>query len=172
MGIFGAKEELVRFLEKNLNEQFIADFQGKTNNVGEWQRLAQELADAGIVKVNKKFLIDRENQRPTHKHKYGQYKNVLLTEEEHDKLLNKENGEKAIEYLSEYRAYKGYKAKSDYLAILKWVFDAVKEQEQKKARIGQYEAQKKHNRFTENDRSTEEYISGYISDDELENIQV
>lgn len=65
------------------------------------------------------------------KHKYGKYKNILLTEEEHAKLLAIPNGDKAIEYLSEYREYKGYKAKNDYLAIRKWVFNALKEEEQR-----------------------------------------
>lgn len=64
------------------------------------------------------------------KHKYGQYNNVLLTEKEYNKLLTDfSNGMEAIEYLSEYRATKGYKAKSDYLAIRKWVFLALEEKE-------------------------------------------
>lgn len=77
------------------------------------------------------------------KHKYGQYSNVLLTEKEYNKLLSDfENGKEAIEYLSEHRATKGYKAKSDYLAIRKWVFLALEEKEirereneQRKARL-------------------------------------
>lgn len=83
------------------------------------------------------------------KHKYGQYKNVLLTEEEYAKLLDITNGDKAIEYLSEYREYKGYKAKSDYLAIKKWVFDALKREEQEKQKLN------KVNKFNENDRPVE-----------------
>ncbi len=69
------------------------------------------------------------------KHKYGEYKNVLLTEAEHEKLLAMENGERAIEYLSEYIKMKGYKAKSHYLAIKKWVFEAVQEQDLKAAEL-------------------------------------
>lgn len=77
------------------------------------------------------------------KHKYGQYNNVLLTEKEYNKLLSDfPNGMEAIEYLSEYRAMKGYKAKSDYLAIRKWVFLTLEEKElrereneQRKARL-------------------------------------
>ena len=83
------------------------------------------------------------------KHKYGQYKNVSLTEEEYAKLLDMTNGDKAIEYLSEYREYKGYKAKSDYLAIKKWVFDALKREEQEKQKLN------KVNKFNENDRPVE-----------------
>lgn len=69
------------------------------------------------------------------KHKYGEFKNVLLTDEERGKLLALENGERAIEYLSEHIALKGYKAKSHYLAIRKWVFDAIKEQDIKAAEL-------------------------------------
>lgn len=111
------------------------------------------------------------------KHKYGSFKNVLLTEEEYNKLTAMENGEKAIEYLSNYREYKGYKAKSDYLAIRKWVFDALKEEEQKKARMsGNYS---KPNTFTAGDRSYEEMMldadakaGGFIADEDLDKVEV
>lgn len=55
------------------------------------------------------------------KHKYGEFKNVLLTDEEVEKLKAKfPDWEKRIETLSEGMARKGYKYKSHYLAILKW----------------------------------------------------
>lgn len=72
-----------------------------------------------------------EPKKEAVKHKHGEHKNVLLTDEEYNKLLALENGERAIEYLSEHIALKGYKAKSHYLAIKKWVFDALKEQDLK-----------------------------------------
>ena len=65
------------------------------------------------------------------KHIYGEYKHVRLTDEERDKLMN-EYGEAettdAIRYLDEYIEMKGYKAKSHYLAMRKWVFDAIKKE--------------------------------------------
>lgn len=74
------------------------------------------------------------------KHTYGEYKHVRLTDAERDRLFN-DYGEAethdAIKYLDEYIEMKGYKAKSHYLCMRKWVFDAVKEREQKK----QYSAQ-------------------------------
>ena len=70
--------------------------------------------------------------RKKEKHKYGQFKNVLLTEDEYNSLLF---GKEAIEYLSYHREMKGYKCKDDNLAIQKWVFDAIKEQRQRKARL-------------------------------------
>lgn len=61
------------------------------------------------------------------KHKYGEYKNVLLKDEELQKLKDEyENWNELIQYLDEYIEMKGYKAKSHYLCIRKWVVDAVK----------------------------------------------
>ena len=72
-------------------------------------------------------------KKPT-KHKRGEYNHVLLTEDQEQKLFD-EYGEiltaKAIVFLDEYIEMKGYKAKNHYLAIRKWVIDAVKEREQK-----------------------------------------
>lgn len=55
------------------------------------------------------------------KHKYGEYKNVLLTDDEVEKLKAKfPDWEERIETLSTGIELKGYKYKSHYLAILKW----------------------------------------------------
>ena len=60
------------------------------------------------------------------KHKYGEYKNVLLKDEELQRLKEEyRNWEELIKYLDEYIEMKGYKAKSHYLCIKKWVVDAV-----------------------------------------------
>jgi len=68
------------------------------------------------------------------KHKYGEYKNVLLKDEELQSLKGKyENWKELITYLDEYIEMKGYKAKSHYLCIKKWVIDAV----QKKNKINE-----------------------------------
>ena len=79
-----------------------------------------------LTRVEKESQPDKPSS-PSPKHKYGVYKNVLLTEKEYQSLIELQDGEKAIEFLSEYRAYKGYKAKSDFLAIKKWVFEAMSE---------------------------------------------
>ena len=76
----------------------------------------------------------KEENKKEEKHKYGEYKKVLLTDEELDKL-NKEFGEqetqKAINYLDEYIEMKGEKYKSHYLAMRKWVYKAVEEHKDK-----------------------------------------
>ncbi len=90
------------------------------------------LRDKDIKEKDSLTRVEKESQpdkpsSPSPKHKYGAYKNVLLTEKEYQSLIKLQDGEKAIEFLSEYRAYKGYKAKSDFLAIKKWVFEAMSE---------------------------------------------
>ena len=69
------------------------------------------------------------------KHKYGEFQKVRLTDEELQKL-NDEYGESQIEevitYFDKYIAEKGYKSQSHYLAIKRWVFDAVQEKKMKK----------------------------------------
>ena len=60
------------------------------------------------------------------KHKYGEYKHVLLTDDELERLKNDyDNYEELIKYLDEYIEMKGYKAKNHNLAIRKWVVEAV-----------------------------------------------
>ena len=62
----------------------------------------------------------------------GEYKNVLLKDEELQKLQDTyENWEELIKYLDEYIEMKGYKAKSHYLCIKRWVVDAVENQHKK-----------------------------------------
>jgi hypothetical protein len=59
---------------------------------------------------------------------YGTFKNVTLTEEESKKLITEYGEQKAnamIDFLSAYREEKGYKNKSDYLSLRRWVSTAV-----------------------------------------------
>lgn len=101
----------------------------QTPNVNENDNVNVNENENDNVKVNDKV-----------KHKYGEYAHVKLTDKERDQLFN-DYGEAethdAIKYLDEYIEMKGYKAKSHYLCMRKWVFDAVKEQGYKK----QYSAQ-------------------------------
>jgi len=72
---------------------------------------------------------EKEQKKKPTKHKYGEYQNVLLTDDEYSKLKNQfPNTDEAIEFLSLYIAEKGYKSKSHYLALRRWVFNALKEQ--------------------------------------------
>ena len=73
---------------------------------------------------NNKEIIKKQNT----KHIYGEYKHVRLTDEELNKLKS-EYGEQttqdAIKYLDEYIEMKGTQYKSHYMAMRKWVFDAI-----------------------------------------------
>lgn len=75
------------------------------------------------------------------RHKFGNYQNVLLTDEEANSL-RKEYGEDTISIVdnySEYKEMKGYKCKRDYIAIKRWGAKAYYEQldkNQKKSRYG------------------------------------
>lgn len=77
---------------------------------------------------------DRTRAPKAPKHKKGEYGHVLLTDEQEEKLIDEYGSiltAKAITFLDEYIEMKGYKAKNHYLAIKKWVIDAVKEREPK-----------------------------------------
>ena len=105
-------------------------------SVTEVLRSSISISNSNSISNNeeKEKVIGKEKET---KHKYGEYKKVLLTDEELEKL-NKEFGEektqKAITYLDEYIEMKGTKYKSHYLAMRKWVFNAVEEKEQKSAK--------------------------------------
>ena len=78
----------------------------------------------------------RENKTTQIKHKYGEYQNVLLKDNELKTLVviyGQEKTDACIKELDEYIEMKGYKAKSHYLAIRKWVIDRVEEIEKKKS---------------------------------------
>lgn len=70
-------------------------------------------------------IVSEESAPPAPKppkHKYGEFKNVLLTDDEVAKLMEKfpVDWSQRIENLSEGIARKGYKYQSHYLAILNW----------------------------------------------------
>lgn len=88
------------------------------------QMVAERLPQDSIVKESiVEENIELNNTTPTapKKHKYGEHKNVLLTDEEYKKLQDRfPDYEAKIETFSEAIARKGYKYKSHYLAILDW----------------------------------------------------
>lgn len=86
-----------------------------------------------------------EKEDKPKKLKCGEYKHVLLTKEEIEKLTKEKGAYKvgqAIKFLDEYIEETGYKRKSHYLSIKRWVFDAIDEKERKnpKARQASFEA--------------------------------
>ena len=87
-----------------------------------------------IDNIDDNILI-RENAR-TQKKAYGEFKNVLLSDDEYDLLIEQfGNPEQLIKRLDEYKEQSGKQYNSDYMAIRKWVVEAVKEDEAKKPPI-------------------------------------
>lgn len=78
-----------------------------------------------IEKREKKEELD--NKKKDIKKKYGEYQNVKLTEKEYQSLVSDygSSANEIITYLDEYIEMKGAKYKSCYLAIRKWVANAV-----------------------------------------------
>lgn len=97
---------------------------------------------------NNSINVDKSTQRKVKESKvkeikkiYGVYKRVKLTKDEFEKLKkNHSNYQDLISFLDEYIEMKGeYKVKNHYLAIVRWVVDAVSEQSRKKGRDVRYE---------------------------------
>lgn len=90
--------------------------------------MAQDISEYGIDRVSEK--ADRVSEKPAKpkKESYGEQGNVKLTIDEYNKLCNDyghETANKAINYFGLYIMEKNYKSKSHYLAIRRWVIDAV-----------------------------------------------
>lgn len=94
------------------------------------------------LKVDKEIKKEEPPVSKPKKQKYGEYKHVLLSDDEKTKLLELFSSDesisdpyefmnKCIQYLDEYIEMKGAKYKSHYLAIRKWVINAVKEKSNK-----------------------------------------
>ena len=96
------------------------------------------------------------------KHHHGEYKNVLLTDEELQRLVADYGEERviaAVKHFDEYIEMKGYKAKNHNLAIRKWVFRALDEEAQRDRRA-HYAEQRSGNIFYEIGKE-----KGYFNDD-------
>jgi len=87
-------------------------------------RIGQDSIDQEDVKINAptpESTDDLIQDPKKEKHKYGDNKNVLLTKEEYEKLMEVPQGKKYINNLSYYLGSKGTKYKSHYLTILNWM---------------------------------------------------
>lgn len=93
--------------------------------------ISNSISNSNSVSISnnkeKENIIVKEKET---KHKYGEYKNVLLKDSELQKLKEKYGEEKAmaiIDYCSERFELKKYNYNSHYLAILKWVAKAYED---------------------------------------------
>ena len=88
----------------------------------------------GKVRLGK--VKESEDKPHSQKKPYGEFKNVLLTDDEYNLLIEQfGNPEQLIKRLDEYKEQSGKQYNSDYMAIKKWVVEAVKEDEAKKPPI-------------------------------------
>ena len=77
---------------------------------------------------------EKQKRTKPSKHKHGEFKNVLLTADEFEKLADdfgSDLRDRAIAFLDAYIEEKGYKSRSHNLAIRRWVIDAVKDRKTK-----------------------------------------
>jgi phage uncharacterized protein TIGR01671 len=88
------------------------------------------------VTVTETETVNRNRKSAARKCMHGTQQNVYLTDEELETLAKDFPAEykEAVDFLSEYISEKGYKSKSHYMAIRRWVIDAVREKRSKKAK--------------------------------------
>lgn len=88
----------------------------------------------GKVRLGK--VKESEDKPHSPKKAYGEFKNVLLSDDEYNLLIEQfGNPEQLIKRLDEYKEQSGKQYNSDYMAIRKWVVEAVKEDEAKRPPI-------------------------------------
>lgn len=101
------------------------------NNLIEIRKLLEEIRDAAPKsKKTAEVFSEEQTKGKTSKKTYGTYNHVRLTDEEYDRLCNdygQSKVQQAIDFFDAYIEEKGYKCKSHNLAMRRWVFDAVKD---------------------------------------------
>lgn len=123
-----SKYKLNNFISKTTPEN---TFKNVANNV------VESVGNSVVKSVVKSVDIYKQNKtkqkesiaKAIPKKKFGEFKNVLLTEIEYERLKVDYGAELPgiIEYFSSYIEMKGYKAKSHNLAIRSWVATAYRE---------------------------------------------
>lgn len=123
----GTKEIIGRHLyianttiNKNVNRYIQNNLEGINENVN--TPINKNVKDNNKV-INTK--INNKLEVCTHKHKYGEYQHVLLTDKEHTHLLDLygDSLDEHIKILDEYIETSGKKYKNHSLVIQKWVHD-------------------------------------------------
>lgn len=93
--------------------------------------------------MTKKSNIRIQNKKTNKNiYTYGEYSNVRLSDDERSKLdeqYGPELTQRAIDWFDAYIEEKGYKCKSHYLAMKRWVFDAIKDKPKHREEPESYE---------------------------------
>lgn len=125
------EEETASFIKVTQN----SDKYSKNHNKSVKNESKSRKNPTNKIKVNEMKVNEREGAPA--KHSYGPFGNVMLLDDEFTKLADKYGADirnDAIEFLDMYIEEKGYKTKSHYLAIIRWVVNAVNERRQKQRR--------------------------------------
>lgn len=125
------EEETASFIKVTQN----SDKYSKNHNKSVKNESKSRKNPTNKIKVNEMKVNEREGAPA--KHSYGPFGNVMLLDDEFTKLADKYGADTrndAIEFLDMYIEEKGYKTKSHYLAIIRWVVNAVNERRQKQRR--------------------------------------
>lgn len=123
--------------------------QRKENNGGQELENVQHTLISNIYTLKSNNINSNKDNNKVGKetkHKYGQYKNVLLKDSELQKLKEKYGEEKAmaiIDYCSERFELKKYNYNSHYLAILRWVSKAYEDDLKEESQQNTEEQEKK-----------------------------
>lgn len=81
-----------------------------------------------INSVTSDTYTDTYTDTKPKKKKYGQYKHVMLSDDDIEKLKSKHSESEikaAVDYLDVYIEEKGYKTKNHKITLERWVFDAI-----------------------------------------------
>lgn len=133
------RENAMKRWKKKDEEHIPMDMQSQCDGITNVMPLENENEnenedDTKNINESSKNSSKKSIKPKTTKEAYGEYLNVKLTAQEHQKLIEEyglDTALKAIEFLSAYREEKGYRNKSDYLSIKRWVIGAVKEKQDK-----------------------------------------
>ena len=126
--------------------------------INEAKSVVKSVVKTGVQSATQSANIDKQNKTKKEntanavqkKTACGEFGNVLLTKNELEKLKSQypQEFDAIIDYLSSYIEMKGYKAKSHYLSIQKWVVLAYREQKKREENLirgvnyGSYSQQK------------------------------
>lgn len=135
--------------EKSILPKGQMDLQERENGFArEGEPIPDINTDSKHTDINTDILPDNNSVCATHTHErananpkepkkpketFGEYGHVLLTTQEYKRLVadyGNEKAKKAVQFLDEYIEEKGYKSKSHYLAIRRWVVSALGERQQ------------------------------------------
>jgi hypothetical protein len=133
-----------KVVDETMDNQWATNGQPTDN---QWTTNGQPMDGIGKDRIGKDRIgKDREEEmtdvisstRTEKKHTYGEYKHVKLKDSERQKLIDEygqDMSDACITFLDEYCEMTGKKYKSHYLAIRRWVVDAVKEKRAKTNKV-------------------------------------